>query len=54
MRIYSSVRLGVTPEINAACTLLIAVVTVGVIIASIMTKRAELERQRAERLAAVG
>src|SRR6478609_2563681 len=39
MRIYSSVRLGVTPEINAACTLLIAVVTVGVIIASIMTKR---------------
>jgi len=54
MRIYSSVRLGVTPEINAACTLLIAVVTVGVIIASIMTKRAEMERQRAERLAAVG
>jgi putrescine transport system permease protein len=54
MRIYSSVRLGVTPEINAACTLLIAVVTVGVIIASIATKRAELERQRAERLAAVG
>src|SRR5437016_3087695 len=39
MRIYSSVRLGVTPQINAACTLLIAVVTVGVIIASITTKR---------------
>ena len=44
-------RLGVTPEINAACTLLIAVVTVGVIIASIATKRREAERQRAERLA---
>jgi putrescine transport system permease protein len=54
MRIYSSVRLGVTPEINAACTLLIAIVTVGVIIASITTKRAEVERQRAERLAAAG
>ena len=34
MKIYSQVRLGVTPEINAACTLLIAVVAVGVILAS--------------------
>ena len=39
MRIYSSVRLGVTPEINAVCTVLIALVTVGVIIASIVQKR---------------
>jgi putrescine transport system permease protein len=39
MRIYSSVRLGVTPEINAVCTVLIALVTVGVIIASILQKR---------------
>lgn len=54
MRIYSSVRLGVTPQINAACTLLIAIVAVGVIIASISTKRAEMERERAERLAAQG
>jgi putrescine transport system permease protein len=54
MRIYSSVRLGVTPEINAASTLLIAIVAVGVVIASIATKRAERERQRAERLAAQG
>ena len=51
MRIYSQVRLGVTPEINAVCTMLIAVVTVGVIIASIVTKRQEVERERAERLA---
>ncbi|MFJ5488872.1 ABC transporter permease subunit, partial [Hansschlegelia beijingensis] len=41
MRIYSSVRLGVKPEINAVCTILIAIVTTGVIIASIATKRAE-------------
>jgi len=54
MRIYSSVRLGVSPEINAACTLMIAVVAVGVIFVSIMTKRAEAERLRAERLAAQG
>ncbi len=28
MKIYSQVRLGVTPEINAACTILIAIVAV--------------------------
>ncbi|PLX36084.1 MAG: putrescine ABC transporter permease PotI [Hyphomicrobiales bacterium] len=51
MKIYSQVRLGVTPEINAVCTVLIAFVTVGVITASVITKRQEVERQRAERLA---
>ncbi|MBS7540409.1 ABC transporter permease subunit [Ancylobacter lacus] len=54
MRIYSQVRLGVTPEINAVCTILIAIVTVVVVIASVVTKRQEMERQRAERLAAAG
>ena len=52
MKIYSQVRLGVTPEINAVCTILIGLVTTGVIVASIITKRREVERQRAERLAA--
>ena len=51
MRIYSQVRLGVTPEINAVCTILIGIVTVGVIAASIITRRREVERQRAERMA---
>jgi len=51
MRIYSQVRLGVTPEINAICTILIAIVTVVVIIASIITKRAEAQRQAEERAA---
>jgi putrescine transport system permease protein len=54
MRIYSSVRLGVKPEINAVCTIMIAIVTVGVIAASIATKRAESERVKAERAAAAG
>jgi putrescine transport system permease protein len=54
MKIYSSARLGVSPQINAACTLMVAVVAVGVIIASIMTRRAEVERVKAERLAAKG
>jgi putrescine transport system permease protein len=54
MQIYSMVRRGVTPEINAICTILIAIVTTGVIIASIATKRAEAERLKAERAAAAG
>jgi putrescine transport system permease protein len=54
MKIYSDVRLGVKPEINAVCTIMIAVVTVAVIIASVMTRRQELDRQKAERLAAKG
>jgi putrescine transport system permease protein len=51
IKIYSQVRLGVTPEINAACTILIAIVTVGVIITSLATKRAEVQRQRDEQAA---
>ncbi len=54
MKIYSQVRLGVTPEINAVSTILIGLVATGVIIASIATKRREVERERAERLAASG
>lgn len=54
MRIYSSVRLGVKPEINAVCSILIGVVTIGVIAASIATKRAENDRLKAERAAAAG
>lgn len=54
MKIYSQVRLGVTPEINAVCTILIAVVSVGVIIASVMNKRREVQRVRDERAAFAG
>ncbi|KAA0971819.1 ABC transporter permease subunit [Aureimonas fodinaquatilis] len=52
MRIYSQVRLGVTPEINAISTILIGVVTTGVLISSIIFKRQEVRRLRDERLAA--
>jgi putrescine transport system permease protein len=52
MKIYSQVRLGVTPEINAISTILVGLVAIGVVAASIVTKRREVERQRAERLAA--
>lgn len=38
MKIYSQVRLGVTPEINAVCTILIGLVTLGVLLTTIATK----------------
>jgi len=36
IRIYSEVRLGVKPEVNAVCTILIAVVAIGIIAASLV------------------
>jgi putrescine transport system permease protein len=38
IRIYSEVRLGVRPEINAVCTIIIAVVALGIVAASLLTK----------------
>src|SRR5450432_3338138 len=38
IRIYSEVRLGVKPEINAVCTILIAFVATGLVGASLLTK----------------
>src|SRR5918912_2823741 len=42
IRIYSEVRLGVKPQINAICTIMIAVVACGLITASLLTKRSAL------------
>jgi putrescine transport system permease protein len=52
MKIYSQVRLGVTPEINAISTLMIAVVTIGVILASYLTRQ-QVAREEASRKAAM-
>src|SRR5262249_29363015 len=38
IRVYSQVRLGVKPEINAICTILIAVVAIGIVAASLLAK----------------
>jgi putrescine transport system permease protein len=38
IRIYSQVRLGVKPEINAVCTIFVAVVGVAVLAASLLAK----------------
>ncbi len=48
MKIFSSVRLGVTPEINAIATILIGLVATGTVFYSLMLKRAEAQRIRAE------
>ena len=44
MRIYSEVRLGVKPQINAICTIMIAVVALGVVAAALVAKRTEFSR----------
>ncbi|MDQ2094404.1 ABC transporter permease [Rhodalgimonas zhirmunskyi] len=51
MKIWSAVRLGVSPEINALSTILISIVTVGVITASLITKRAAIRQMAEERAA---
>lgn len=52
MRIYSQVRLGVTPEINAASTILVVIVAIGVVGASLIAKRRTAIEKDAERKAA--
>ena len=52
IKIFSAVRLGVSPEINALSTIMIAIVTIGVIAASLISKRAAV-RQRLEEQQAV-
>src|SRR5246127_3114112 len=44
IRIYSEVRLGVKPEINAVCTIFIAVIAMAVIAASLISKSRERGR----------
>lgn len=46
MVIYSKVKLGVTPEINALATLIVSVVALGVIVAGIVMQRRETKAQR--------
>jgi putrescine transport system permease protein len=38
IRVYSEVRLGVKPEINAVCTIIIAVVAIAIVAVSLMAK----------------
>jgi putrescine transport system permease protein len=47
IRIYSEVRLGVKPEINAVCTIMIAIVALGTVVSSLIVKRGVMRRERA-------
>ena len=53
IKIFSAVRLGVSPEINALSTIMLLIVTTGVVTASLVTKhnavRAQRDAQAAER-----
>lgn len=49
MVVYSSVRLGVSPQINALATVLVALVTTGILIAGLLMHRQEQRRLRETR-----
>lgn len=50
IRIYSEVRLGVKPEINAICTLVIALIAVVIVIASLASKLSSSQSESAAAL----
>ena len=49
--IWSKVKLGVTPDINALATITVTIVGIGVIIAGVILNRAEKRRERDARMA---
>jgi putrescine transport system permease protein len=46
IRIYSQVRLGLSPEVNAASAILIGIVALGVTTATLLSKRTVLRSRR--------
>jgi putrescine transport system permease protein len=54
MVVYSSVRLGVSPQINALATLIVATVTVGIVLAGWLMHRQDQRRAREARGALPG
>jgi putrescine transport system permease protein len=54
MVVYSRVRLGVKPSINALATLMVLIVATGVVVSAILMKRAEKKRNLEMRMAEAG
>lgn len=54
MLIYSKVRLGVNPSVNALATIMVLVVALGVVASAIWMKRQERRREREMRMAESG
>ena len=54
MVIFSRVRLGVNPVVNALATLMVLIVALGVILSAVLMRRQEQRRKREEQMAAIG
>ena len=54
MVIFSRVRLGVSPVVNALATIMVLVVALGVVLSAILMRRQEQRRKREEQMAAAG
>ena len=54
MVIFSRVRLGVNPVVNALATLMVLIVALGVVLSAVLMRRQEQRRKREEQMAAVG
>lgn len=52
--VFSSVRLGLSPKVNALATIVVTIVAIGIICAGIYNARAEKARQRDEQMAQQG
>ena len=51
MVIFSKVRLGVSPDVNALATLMVLIVATGVVLSALVMQRQERRRQREMQLA---
>lgn len=49
--VFSKVRLGLDPKINALATIIVAIVSIGVVLATVHMRRQEAQRQRDEQMA---
>src|SRR5687768_1134137 len=54
MVIFSRVRLGVNPVVNALATIMVLIVALGVILSAFLMRRQEQRRKREEQMAATG
>ena len=54
MLVYSKVRLGVNPSVNALATIMVLIVATGVVVSAVWMKRAERRREREMRMAEAG
>jgi len=50
MMVFSSIRLGVSPEINALATIIVSLVSLGVLTAGLISARQQRDRRRAAQL----